>query len=189
MDRTGTGGGGGVDLGLLPRQRGGCCRTVIVSLRGVSRTCPDGGRASRPPSCRYGVVSVYYTLSDAFPAAWSKLALCGAVTRNRAASLDTVTQQFTLSITSARQHRDGFARSRQVLEEYLLAFWLRHFLTAVSGGVYPSPVEETITQGDRNSLNVLLKWWRPTLVRPPASTELCPLRSPSPGSASTCWFA
>ena len=43
------------------------------------------------------------------------------------APVDVCPDTFTLSISSARQHRDGFARSRQVLEEDLLGVRLRHF--------------------------------------------------------------
>lgn len=46
------------------------------------------------------------------------------------------TGRFTLSIPSARQHRDSFAGSRQVLEKYLLAVWLRHFPHGVSVRVH-----------------------------------------------------
>lgn len=38
-------------------------------------------------------------------------------------------RQVTLSISSACEHCDGFPCSRQVLKEYLLVVWLRHFLS------------------------------------------------------------
>lgn len=36
-------------------------------------------------------------------------------------------EAFTLSIPSAREHRDSFPGPRQVLKKDLLAVWLRHF--------------------------------------------------------------
>lgn len=58
------------------------------------------------------------------------------------------TGRFTLSIPSARQHRDSFAGSRQVLEKYLLAVWLRHF---------PRGVSVRVHLGRKNTRGIVLK--------------------------------
>lgn len=73
--------------------------------------------------------------------------------RGLGASLGSTTEGFTLSIPAARQDRDGFAGSRQVLKKDLLAVRLRHYHSSVFVTVRP----ETNTQADDRRKKMGLK--------------------------------